>query len=136
MLATVGLEPAETDTAVDRSDAPPSDTSIGGGATTAVLSEKSARRRPRYRIETTGAGEMATAVLILPNQSRCLALVLTKGVSVWQAALLTGWEVTVTVRRQETESSATVDRWGTTESSATAARWSTTESSATAARRY
>ena len=135
MLATVGLEPAETDTAVDRSDAPPSDTSIGGGAATAVLSEKGARRR-RRRIETTGAGEMATAVLILPNQSRCLALVLTKGVSVWQAALLTGWEVTVTVRRQETESSATVDRWGTTESSATAARWSTTESSATAARRY
>eukprot|EP01044_Picomonas_judraskeda_P012959 COSAG03_NODE_1910_length_3365_cov_19.062156_5_plen_79_part_00 len=66
MLATVGLEPAETDTAVDCSDAPPSEISIGGGAATAVLSEKGARRR--RRIETTGAGEMATSVLILPNQ--------------------------------------------------------------------
>eukprot|EP01044_Picomonas_judraskeda_P012958 COSAG03_NODE_1910_length_3365_cov_19.062156_4_plen_185_part_00 len=54
----------------------------------------------------------------------------------------------MTVRRQETEnsatvdrwstteSSATVDRWGTTESSATVDRWGTTESSATAGRRY
>ena len=58
MLATVGLEAAGTDTAVDRSVAPPTDTPIGGVAATEVLSEKGVQSR----IEKTDGGEMATSV--------------------------------------------------------------------------